>query len=221
MTLAEPTIGGRVTLSAAVLTGGASRRMGADKATLEIAGVTLLDRTLAVLRRVSNDVTIVGARTAYARPGVRMVADDYPGAGPLGGIATALSAARYERTLVVACDMPLLSVTLLRAMAAEPPEVDALVPLLSNGPQRQPQPQPQPLHAVYARRCLPAVVARLESGKLSVVEMLDDLSVRWLHDTWVRRFDPLLRSAHNANTLAQLEEARQLLESKVSVEHSV
>jgi molybdenum cofactor guanylyltransferase len=219
MTLAEPTIGGRVTLSAAVLTGGASRRMGADKATLEIAGVTLLDRTLTVLHGVSSDVTIVGARPAYARPGVRMVADDYPGAGPLGGIATALSAARYERILVVACDMPLLSVTLLRAMAAEPPEVDALIPRLSNGPQRQPQ--PQPLHAVYARRCLPAVVARLESGKLSVVEMLDDLCVRWLDDTWVRRFDPLLRSAHNANTLAQLEEARQLLESKVSVEHSV
>jgi len=213
MALVESTMGGRVTLSAAVLTGGTSRRMGADKALLVVAGTTLLARTLAALCAVSDDVTIIGARPAYARFGVPVVADDFPSGGPLGGLATALRVARHEQTLVVACDMPLLSVALLRAMAAEPRDYDALVPLLSG--------RPQPLHAVYARSCLPAIGARLEAGSLSVVEMLDDLRVRWLDDEWLRRFDPLLRSTHNANTPAQLDEARQLLESKVSVEQSV
>jgi molybdopterin-guanine dinucleotide biosynthesis protein A len=218
MALVGPTIGGRVTLSAAVLTGGASRRMGRDKAMLTVAGATLLERTLRALRVVSDDVTIVGARPEYARFGTPAVADDYSGTGPLGGIATALRVARHERTMIVACDMPLLSVTLLQAMAAEPlDDVEALVPLLGSGPQ----PQPQPLHAVYARCCLPALVARLEAGRLSVIETLDDLRVRWLDVDWMRRFDPLLRSTHNANTPAQLAEARQLLQSKVSAEHSV
>jgi molybdopterin-guanine dinucleotide biosynthesis protein A len=206
-----------MTLSAAVLTGGTSRRMGADKAMLEVAGATLLGRTLAALRAVSDDVTIIGARPVYERFGMPMVSDDYPGAGALGGLATALRVARYEQTLVVACDMPLLSSALLQGMAAEPRDYDALVPLLSGGPQ----PQPQPLHAVYARSCLPTIVQRLKAGKLSVVELLDDLRVCWLDEAWQRRFDPLLRSTHNANTPAQLDEARQLLEVKVSVEQSV
>jgi molybdenum cofactor guanylyltransferase len=200
-------------LSAAVLTGGASTRMGADKALLELSGATLLERTLAALRVVSDDVTVVGARPPYACFGASVVVDDYPGAGPLGGVATALRAARHEHTLVVACDMPLLSGALLRAMAAEPRNYGALVPLVGG--------QPQPLHAVYARSCLPPIRARLEAGRRSVIEMLDDLHVRWLTEDWMRRFDPLLRSTHNANTPAQLEEARQLLKSKVGVEHRV
>jgi molybdopterin-guanine dinucleotide biosynthesis protein A len=220
MTLAGSTIGGWVTVSAVVLAGGASRRMGADKAMLDVAGAPLLARSLAAARAVSDDVTIVGWRPAYARFGTPMAPDDFPGAGALGGLATALRVARYERTLVIACDMPLLSTALLRAMAAEPGDYDALVPRLSNG-QRS-RPQPQPLHAVYSRSCLPAIVQRIQAGKLSVVALLDDLRVRWLDDAWLRRFDPQLRSTHNANTPAQLAEARRLLEleSEVSMGHS-
>jgi molybdenum cofactor guanylyltransferase len=213
-----------MTLSAAVLTGGASRRMGADKAMVDVAGVTLLERTLAPLRALAEDIMIVGARPDYARFGVRLVDDDFPGLGPLGGLATALRVARHEHTLVVACDMPLLSVALLRAMAAEPRDYDVLVPLLAGARRARAHDetvQPQPLHAIYARRCLSAILPRLEAGQLRVVDVLDDLAVRWLDTTWLQRFDPRLRSALNANTPAQLDEARRLLEAKVSVEHGV
>ena len=81
-------------LSAAVLTGGASRRMGADKAMLDFDGQPLLARTLATLRCVADDVLIVGAQPAYAGFGATLVADDWPGLGTLGGLATALRIAR-------------------------------------------------------------------------------------------------------------------------------
>lgn len=187
-------------LSAAVLTGGQSRRMGFDKALAEIDGTPLLKRTLDVLRSISDDVFAVGFRPEYQGFGVPVHHDSAPERGPLGGIADALRVAEHEHVLVVACDMPFLSVNLLEALAGEPRDYDVLVPVADGGLQ--------PLHAIYSGRCLAAISARLRRGDLRVTGFYADVRVRTLDSTWIRRHDPYLWSFVNTNTVADLEGAR-------------
>jgi molybdopterin-guanine dinucleotide biosynthesis protein A len=103
-----------------VLCGGASRRMGTDKATLELDGVAMARRTAGALREfgVGTVMTVGGDAPALAGFGDRHVDDQHPGQGPLGGVATAVGAARGSTLVVVACDLPDLDPELLSALWA-------------------------------------------------------------------------------------------------------
>lgn len=103
-----------------VLCGGASQRMGTDKATLELAGVAMARRTADALREfgVGIVMTVGGDAPALAGFGDRHVDDQHPGQGPLGGVATAVGAARGSTLVVVACDLPDLDPELLSALWA-------------------------------------------------------------------------------------------------------
>ena len=200
-------------LSAAVLTGGLSRRMGIDKALVEMGGSALVERVIAAVATVSDDVFLVGDRPAYHRFGARVVADGYPGAGALGGIATALRRARHDRVLVVACDMPTLSIPLLDAMARLPDDADVIIPTTPVARSSQGGEKTyETLHAIYRRACLPAIERRLAAGQLKVAGFLADVRVRVLDEDWLRQRDPDLISFANINTpgdLADLRDTKQ------------
>ena len=86
--------------------------MGMDKGLLEIDGVPLIVRTARLVDGVDRMVsaaTVVGRPETYQRIGLRAIADNWPGCGPLGGIATALRASDTEWNLIVACDLPYLT----------------------------------------------------------------------------------------------------------------
>jgi molybdenum cofactor guanylyltransferase len=203
-------------LSAAVLTGGQSRRMGTDKALLPVGGTPLVQRVLEVVAAVAEDVQIVGDRPAYHQFGVPVVADRFPDAGALGGIATAIEAARCERVLVVACDMPLISRRLLRAMADEPQDYDVLVPVTAaERSQQGGDVTYETLHAIYTRACLDAIRSSLAQGRRRVVGFFPSVTVRQLPEGWVRQYDPDLRSFLNANNPAELEYALTLIDREV------
>lgn len=205
-------------VSAAVLAGGYSRRMGSDKAMLEVGGLPLLGRVLAVLNQLSDDVYVVGERPAYHDFGAPVVADAYVSAGTLGGIATALRTAKHEYLVAVACDMPFLSLPLLQAIAAEADDVDVVMPVLTgHRSQRDHCATLEPLHAVYSRRCLPATQRCIAAGRLKATAFLDEVRVRRLDESWLRRFDPELRSFWNANTVAELGAARRLVEAELGM----
>lgn len=198
-------------VSVAVLAGGQSRRMGTDKALLRFEGVPLLGRVLRIVEQVSEDVFIVGARPAYQEFGVRVVADGYPGAGPLGGIATALQHARHDRVLVVACDMPLLNLELLRALAREERTYQALVPALAGASSSQGGARTlEALHAIYAKSCLDAIEARIDAGLYRVSDLFEDVSTRILDEEWIRAWDPRLQSFVNTNNRREFGDALRL-----------
>ena len=201
-------------VSAAVLAGGLSRRMGQDKALLTLEGdnVPLIERVLERVRAVADDVTIIASdRDHYAAFGADIVPDAYPGTGTLGGIATALRAARHERCLVVPCDLPFLNARLLAEMTHRSGDWDVLAPRIS-GESRQGRGQiVQTLHAVYGKRCLPTIERRLEAGQLKVIGFFDDVEVAYIEEGEVRRFDPHLLTFFNANTPEAAAEAGRLL----------
>src|SRR5262245_20962580 len=101
-----------------VLAGGRSSRMGSDKALLPFGGGTLLEHVAQVVHQAVGNVTVIGPQSRYGRLGLQVIEDVHPNAGPLGGIQTALRHSPAEWSLVVACDMPGLTVVFLSWLIA-------------------------------------------------------------------------------------------------------
>jgi molybdopterin-guanine dinucleotide biosynthesis protein A len=190
--------------------------MGTDKALLSLRpddsplARLVLDRVAAV----ADDVFLVASdRPAYTRFGVPVVPDRYPEVGTLGGIATALAAAAHTHCLVVACDMPFLNLDLLRWLAGQPRDYEALVPRLPGESRQGGGLVYQTLHAVYARSALPVIEARLAAGERRVISFFPEVRVREVDLATVARFDPGLRSFFNANTPEAVAQARAWLDA--------
>ena len=165
-------------VAAAVLAGGAGRRMGRDKATLAVAGVPLAERVAAVAAEVAEPVVVVApaghpAAGLAASLGLATVTD--PGTGPLAAVAAALAELTTEHVLVLAADHPGLRpelLTLLLARRAEAPVVVC----------RGPGGHLEPMVAVYERSpAVAAARARIEAGgDISLRGLLGALGARVL-----------------------------------------
>ena len=187
------------TISAALLTGGASSRMGRDKAHLEIDGAPVASRISRLLAVLFEDVLIVGGDPPATACG-RRVADPEGPQCALRGVASALAAASCERVLVVATDLPLLTADLLLALVAWP-EADAVVPRTASGLH--------PLCALYRREPVLAVArARLADGRLALRGLLDAIDTATLEEADLARVDPDGTALLNVNTPEDLVCAR-------------
>jgi len=144
-------------LAAAILAGGRARRMdGVNKGTLVLGRTAIVDRQLETLGAVTRDIFVVGRRDpAWTSRGLRVIPDEIPDAGPLGGIYTAIVRSPCERTLVIACDMPCLSGAFLRELAAVR-DADLVIPRHARGYE--------PLCAIYSRACAADIRERLARG---------------------------------------------------------
>ena len=200
-------------LSAAIVAGGMSRRMGTDKAliSLEPGGPTMIEIVIGRLRAVSDDIRIVASgRPEYAAFGAPVEPDDFPDAGTLGGIATAIRHARHGHCLVVACDMPLLDGELLAEMAAEPRDYDVLAPLIAGESRQGGSAFYQTLHAIYGKRCLDPIARQLEEGNRKVIGFFPEVRVRAFPEERVRALDPEMHAFFNANSPEALEQVRAI-----------
>ncbi len=176
-----------------VLAGGASRRMGRNKAFLELDGRPLIDVVIARMAQVCAEVLVaVGDVQPYAGLGVSLVTDRFRGVGVLGGLHAGLTAATHELALVVGCDMPFLNAALLRAFAGWANGVDVAV-LCRDG-------QVEPLHGAYRRTCLPAIETAIRAGERRIVSFFPSVRVRCVTQAEVVPFDPQLDSFRNVNT---------------------
>ncbi|MCL4466674.1 MAG: molybdenum cofactor guanylyltransferase [Chloroflexi bacterium] len=190
-------------VSAAVLAGGKAARMGTDKALIRLRGRTLLAATIAAVSTLTDDVLVVGRQQQAADfVSARFVPDVRPGAGALGGIYTALSAAQHPRCIVVGCDMPFLNPRLLFYLADLSADFDVVIPRVGGFLE--------PLHAVYASTCLPPIARLLEQGVLRILDFFPEVRVRYVDTEEMRRFGDVSLSLFNVNTPQQLEQALAL-----------
>jgi molybdopterin-guanine dinucleotide biosynthesis protein A len=176
-----------------VLAGGRSSRMGQDKALLELDGIPLALRAAEELCRVCGQVALVGDPGRYARLGLPVTPDSYPGQGPLAGIEAALGATASDANLVVACDMPALNPGILTELLSA--EADVAIP-------RYPDGKLEPLCAGYSRRCHAVIREALESGVRRVTDAFRLLEARGFALSYVAvaRRDPF----ENLNTPDEL-----------------
>lgn len=180
--------------TAAIIAGGRAQRLGGlDKSDLVVGGRRIIDRQVSVLGHVAEHILIVSNdHYRFRSAGLRVCADLVPAAGPLGGLYTALVRSPTVRTIVVACDLPFLTVAFLRHLAARAHGVDAAIPRTAAGPQ--------PLCAVYDRTCVEAIRARLDRGELRVSGLIDAIRARDIGPSEIAPFDPGGTLFFNVNT---------------------
>lgn len=144
-------------LSVAILCGGAARRMGREKGTVMLDGVSMLDNAIARVRPIASTLILAaGPISDVRREGCITVMDRTPGCGPLGGIVAALEASPHDLCAMVAVDMPDVDAGLLRLLAQRCGAHDAALPVSARGVE--------PLHGVYAQSALPVLRGALERG---------------------------------------------------------
>lgn len=192
-------------VTAAVLAGGHSDRMGVDKLRLPVAGQPLLERVADVAAEVCDEVLVVGGDkvevTGVRLPeGARVLADEVPGQGPLGGLATALGAASNHWVLAVAGDLPWLSADVIRALWDARDDARVVVPVTDSGPE--------PLLALYHKDCLGPAKEALGEGKRRLVAIFPSVDVAEVPAAVLQAVDPGLASLVNVNTPEDLVAAR-------------
>jgi molybdopterin-guanine dinucleotide biosynthesis protein A len=183
-------------LSVSVQAGGQSSRMGENKALKPFLGRPLIERVVRRIESAADEILITTNEPgAFDYLGIRQESDLRPGVGPLGGLYTALAAARLPTVAAVACDMPFANAPLLVASAGILIKDDADV-VIAKSPEGY-----EPLHAVYRRTtCLPAIEAALDSGQLRVISWFSRVRVRHLTDEELDRYDPERLAFLNVNT---------------------
>jgi molybdenum cofactor guanylyltransferase len=189
-------------LTAFVLAGGKSTRMGTDKALLRWREGTLLDHILDVAHELTPNVRIVADRKKFARYGAVVIEDVYPGCGPLGGIHAALSATASEWNLMLAVDLPLVSHRLLSYLVARAQESDATVTVPNVGGGLQ------PLCAVYRRAFAEIAKRSLEAGENKIDRLFAGLQTQTIEEEELSRAGFSRKAFRNVNTPEDLEDVR-------------
>ena len=190
-------------LSVAILVGGKSSRMGEPKAWLEIENKPIINRTIEIANRITNELIIVSSEDykPFDTLKTKIVTDQIKGKGPLMAIFTALQSISNSHCLILACDLPFITERILIEMGRKIGSHDAVVPLTNNGFE--------PLCAIYAQSCSSPIESRINQNKLSVHRMFSELNI-YPFTEW-SRFDPSGNIFLNMNTQDDYQKVRQIL----------
>ncbi|HVG35991.1 MAG TPA: molybdenum cofactor guanylyltransferase [Pyrinomonadaceae bacterium] len=157
-----------------ILVGGASRRMGADKAGLKLGHRSFVERVAEALAAIARTVSVVGAADGTQTTHLTVVRDVYPAWGALGGLHGALSACRKPWAAVVACDLPFVTRELFVRLGSLRGNFDAVVPVQTDG-------RPQPLCALYRREaCEKRAAELIAAGERRPRALLERVLTRWV-----------------------------------------
>jgi molybdenum cofactor guanylyltransferase len=162
---------GRMTLSAVLLAGGESRRMGRDKATIEFEGRPLWERQLEVLRALGPASIFVSARTrpSWLSDKVELLLDDPPSRGPLSGLTKAVAAMRTTHLIALAIDMPFMTSEQLGVLCSLSGESCGVVPRIAE--------RAEPLAAIYPAEAAGDFAAAFAGPDYSLQRVVRKLAV--------------------------------------------
>lgn len=203
-----------------VQAGGGSTRFGTDKALVELEGKSMLQRTGELLASACDDVRIVAPAGRYAGAPWPLLADGWPGEGPLGGILTALNFLNETTptdeswvrkhgpcsfAMILSCDLPFLTKEFLsflkdRALSSQ---ARLIVPQSSGGLES--------LCACWCSDSAASIQAGFDAGVRKVTEAMKRLPMEVLDEASWKRFDTDNRLFSNMNTFADYEEARRAM----------
>jgi molybdopterin-guanine dinucleotide biosynthesis protein A len=182
-----------------ILAGGKNSRMGINKAFLEIDGKRLIDIILSIYQRIFSEIIIVTNDPFPYREFLDtiIVTDIYKEKGSLGGIYTGLFYAVNDYSFIAACDMPYLNKDFILYMIEQIGKNDIIVPELPEGFQA--------LHAIYSRRCLPAIKKMILTDKLKIAGLYKDMRLLKITEEKIKLFNTDGRLFLNINTPEDLK----------------
>ena len=192
-------------VTAFILAGGKSTRMGCDKAFVQFNGRSLLERSLETARAVTPEVILVGERSKFSRF-APVVDDIFRDRGPLGGIHAALSVSATDLNLLLALDMPFIEARFLkylfkRALEKEHADVLVIVPRAAGGLQ--------PLCAIYRTRFGQMAEEALKKGQNKIDDLFTDIRILTIEESELARAGFAPSMFRNLNTPEELEKAKR------------
>jgi len=185
-------------VTAIILAGGKSRRMGTNKAFLRLGDTSLIENQVKKLCGIFDEIIISANDYAlYERFKLPVVHDIFPGRkGPLAGICSCLKHASYPYAFVIACDMPNINENLILFLQNQIEEnYDIIVPKTSRGPE--------PLHAFYSKNCIPVMEECLKKDDLRLVDFLSMVRARYVTEVEFAVINNSARAFINLNTLEE------------------
>jgi molybdopterin-guanine dinucleotide biosynthesis protein A/molybdopterin converting factor small subunit len=188
--------------SAVILGGGKSSRMGRTKALLPFDGEPLILHIAHKLKSIFSDLVVVAAPDQeLPAAGAKLVRDEVAYQGPVGGIYYGLREAAGEFCFITSCDVPFLSIDLIRYLVSLIEDNDIVAPYW--------QDRFQPLCAVYRRSVLPLLQQQLERGELRPIYLYDKVRMRKVGEDEILRLDPEGLSFFNMNSPEDYELAQR------------
>lgn len=180
-------------VTAIILAGGKSQRMGSNKALLKYGDTTFIERQIARLSKIFREI-ILSANDAsiYAHLPLPVVPDVIPGKGPLSGICAGIMRATNHYTFAVACDMPFLSEKVILHLKKFITDYDVVVPRTERGLE--------PLHAFYSKNCIAPMQQCLKEGRLRVIDFFSEVKVKIVNEDELKTIDPSIQPLINLNT---------------------
>lgn len=191
-------------VTAFILAGGKSTRMGADKAFVTLEGRTLLARALAVARTVTPDVRIVGDPAKF-EPFAPVVEDIFRDCGPLAGIHAALRASQTELNLILAVDVPFVSPALLQYLLKRALNNASAAVTVAQASGRW-----QPLCAVYRREFAEAAETALQIGRYKIDALFEATRMQTITEEELEGAGFPPKMFRNLNTPEELSQASEL-----------
>ena len=183
-------------ITAIILTGGKSARMGSDKGLLMMNGKTFVGRIIDAVTPFVKEIVLVGNNSKYDEFGLKRYRDVVPNCGPLGGIFTGLFYSETDDNLVLSCDVPLITWEVLEHLLESSDSEADVNQLESKG-------DTMPLVALYKKQCMHACLDELKKGERRLRAVVE----KW--NTKTIKLDPEMEPfVRNINTPAQLEAIR-------------
>jgi molybdopterin-guanine dinucleotide biosynthesis protein A len=192
-----------------ILVGGASSRMGTNKALLDVGGRNFVERIHAALSFIASETSLVGAQAWYAGwPLLPIVPDVHVKWGALGGLHAALLACRAKWAAIVACDLPFVTGELFVRLASLRENFDAVAPV-------QPDGRLQPLCTLYrTEACRERAAELIRAGERRPRALLDTVKMRRVAFDELYDLDGADRFFINVNTPQDYATAREKEETK-------
>ena len=180
-------------MTAIILAGGKSQRMGSNKAFLKYGNTTFIEHQVMMLSKIFDEI-ILSANDANAYTSLKLpiVSDIMPGKGPLSGICAGLKRAASSHAFVIACDMPFVDEKLIHYLRSQINGYDVVVPKSSRGLE--------PMHAFYSKNCIQPMYRCLEEGRLRVVDFFPEVKVKIVDEKEFAGLDASIKSLINLNT---------------------
>lgn len=178
-------------LTGIVLAGGKSSRFGQDKGLFVYHGKALVEHSLVTLRPLCDELFIsTNNPEAYEAFGIPCIPDTYKDAGPLGGIHSALSHAKNDKTAIISCDTPHIPTHLYIRMMQAMGSHDVVLPVHGGFAEA--------MCSIYSKACLPVIKKALLTGKRKILDAIKPLNTLFLDIEQEAFYDK--RIFHNINT---------------------
>jgi len=156
-------------ITGVILAGGHSRRMGASKAFLNLGDKTFMEHIIEAVSPLVSKTIIIANDDEYQQFGLEVFKDVVKESGPVGGIHTAMSYTQTPYSLVLSCDIPLVSLDLLSFLIQESIPVDLNIISVNN--------KKQPLTAIYHKDSMPIFIDALEKQALKLRLLFEQMNV--------------------------------------------